>query len=60
MHSVPPQSTYPQTSYMQQTPYGMIPDGWTIDEPVKRKEKPEPPKRLQPVIKMPFKDFSQS
>ena len=55
---MPPPQSY-QTPYAQLTPYGPIPTGWTIDEPVKRKKPQTPPPRQQ-TIKMPFKDFTQS
>ncbi|KAI6214189.1 hypothetical protein M3Y94_00238800 [Aphelenchoides besseyi] len=50
---------YQQPQYSQPTVHGMIPAGWTVDEPVQRvRHQPVPERQILP--KLPFKDFSQT
>lgn len=56
---VGPARNYQQPVYTQQTPHGVIPEGWVVDEPIRRQKRSPAPER-QHLPKLPFKDFSQT
>lgn len=49
------------SSFVQGTPYGMIPEGWAVDPAIRKQPKPASPMReYRTPMNLPFKDFSQN